>query len=561
MKNLLKILTVFILAACMLLATACIGTQLPDDPSSNTGGSSSQTGTSSGSGPDNEPSTPIPTITSAYVKNVQFGDSFSINNDDFYEDFTVEEKNLYYKLWEPETKITVEIDIDPYELCKIQEAYYDYKNTGNSTKADTYRRCNLKITVDGVEYYYEEVGIRMRGNTSRHDYVTEDGTIYDYVHFRFNLTETFDGDEYENGAWGSDIYHEWTDKAERKLRKNRTFATMEKFYYKWNKSLDNTYIREIYANKFFQAYGVLAPHITLCQLKIKQNGVMENFGVVMLYETIDKKFIKRNMEKSLQGGDLYKCRYLSSPATLKEAKDYGVETPTQRFNYTLKTNDDRSAPDYHHNAHLKALINTFNAVDVNDKDFVEQLNKVADTDYFTTFEAVNYLVGSPDCIRHNGNNYYLYFTPDGVGYFIPYDYDRCLGITMDWNPDNKGLTEEEPFERKGPNFYVDAPVYIKTVLGLRKNPLRIEYGEKIKVILKEKWFTYRNFSAIYEKYAENYSDLAKPSQVVINNVKDKVRTNNFYFSIYGTENCSSWSENLYIKTYINKKRATAEKAL
>ena len=119
-----------------------------------------------------------------------FGDQYSTSNEDFYSDFSQEEKSLYYRLWDEDVKISLYVDISPYELYKIDEAFDDYRN-GNTLKADTYRKCNLKITVDGEEYFYEEVGVRMRGNTSRREFCREDGQIFDLVHFRFSLTETF----------------------------------------------------------------------------------------------------------------------------------------------------------------------------------------------------------------------------------------------------------------------------------------------------------------------------------------------------------------------------------
>ena len=518
--------------------------------------------TSSSTSPEDSSSTnvttdievdPIENSSATYTK-IKFGDQFSVTNYKFYEDYSQEEKELYYKLWQPTTKISIKVDIEPSELYKIQQAYEDYKSTNDKTKADTYRRCNLTITVDGVDYFYEEVGIRMRGNTSRRDFANSDGTMFNYVHFRFDLTETFDGDEYAAGSWGNDIYHEWTDQTARDLRKDRTFATMEKFFYKWNKNYDQTYIREVYANKMFQAYGLLAPHITICQMQIKQNGVFENFGVGGLYETVDKRFIKRNMEKSLQGGDLYKCSYLQSPANLSEAKDYGVETVTQDFTYSLKTNDDRTSPDYHHNAHLKALINTLNSVSVSSSTFSETLESVMDGDYFTTFEAVNYLVGNPDCIRHNSNNYYLYFTPDGVAYFIPYDYDRCFGITVDWNPDGSALSKESPFNVNNNN----SNLYKKTILGSEVNIYRQKYTEKVKAVANEKWFDYATFKGFYDKYCASYQDVAQPSQNVIANVGSNIKTALFYFSEDGNVNGNSTNDNMQTKAYFTQKYNTLQ---
>lgn len=488
-----------------------------------------------------------------------FGDKYSYENSKFYEDYSEDEKNLYYNLWSETTSISLKIDITPYELSKINEAYYDYRDTGNSTKADTYRKCNLTITVNGKDYYYEEVGIRMRGNTSRTDFCNEDGFVYNYVHFRFNLTETFDGEEYENGAWGSDIYHQWEDSALRKERKNRSFATMEKFYYKWNKNYDNTYMREVYANRMFQAYGILAPHITLTTISLKQGSAFENLGVGNLYETIDKQFLKRNFSKDLAKGDLYKCTYTTGKADLSRIEGYGVETPTQRFNYSLKTNDDREAEDYNHNKYLKDLINVLGE-NKNSSDFKEKLEGLVDMDYFARFEAVNYLLGNPDCIRNNSNNYYLYFLPDkGKAIFIPYDYDRCLGINQDWNPSGSGMMYATPFDTNSCCGGVSNPLYLKTILNGGISEYQNLFKEKLQEVLEGEWFTYEHFKGIYDNYLEIYKDFATPSTLIQNNCGGKVDCSRFYFSDKGASesNYNSTNENISVSDYMRIKRQTA----
>ncbi len=487
-----------------------------------------------------------------------FGDEYSALNEDFYSDYSAEEKELYYSLWDSEVKIGLYVDIAPYELSKIDEAYDDYRN-GNTYKADTYRKCNLTITVNGKEYYYEEVGIRMRGNTSRREFCNENGNIFDFVHFRFSLSETFDGEEYEAGSWGQEIYHEWSDKDARKARKNRSFATMEKFYYKWNKNYDNSYIREIYANKTFSAFGILAPHITLANLNLLQNGTMENMGVGGLYETIDKSFIERNFGSDTKGGDLYKCTY---KADFTSATNYGVETPTQRFAYTLKTNNDRSDPEYKHNKDFKNFISVLSK-SVNATDFESALEEVVDMDYFARFEAVNYLMGNPDCIRNNCNNFYLYFTPQGKSYLIPYDYDRCLGINQDWNPSSNGMIYEAPFSTTTPNGSVSNPLYLKTILNAQKFAYRSIYAQKLREVLQSEWFYYTNFEGYYLNYKENYQALAMPSNNICAYIRDRISVDRFFFSDGGASKneYSSTNKNISTKDYMEIKRQTAEKAL
>ena len=488
----------------------------------------------------------------------EFGDDISVKNDYFYEDYSEQEKNLYYTLWKETTTVSIKVDIEPSELVKINEAFDDYQQ-GNTLKADTYRKCNLTITVNGQDFYYEEVGIRMRGNTSRRHFANSDGTVYDFVHFRFNLSETFDGDEYENGAWGADIYHNWDgNSSARKERKNRSFATMEKFYYKWNKNYDQTYIREVYANRMFQAYGILAPHITLTQFQMKQNGAMQNFGVGNLYETIDKAFIKRNFGKERKGGDLYKCTW---GADFTSFSNYGVETPTQTFTYSLKTNDDRQAEDYNHNRYLKSFIEMLQT-SVNASDFSDKLETMVDMDYFAYFEAINYLLGNPDCIRNNKNNFYIYFVPVSDGnyskskaYIIPYDYDRCLGANMDWNP-QQSMVNAKPYDKSSWAGNNNNPLYTKTIL-VSGSTYRAKYTTALQTVLDGEWFTYANYQRLYNAYKANYNGLTQPSALIQQLCQSHIQMSRFVFSEVEGSNIEDQANNLSVQTYFLVKRNTA----
>ena len=511
---------------------------------------------------DNENPPAPPAEETAFIDStVNFGDDVTKANDKFYKDYSAEEKQLYYTLWQNDTSICVKIDISAYELKKIDEAHSHYSSTGNSTRSDTYRKCNLTITVNGIDYVFDEVGIRMRGNTSRRNFVDSDGQIYNLVHFRFSLNETFDGDEYKEGSWASELYHDWTDdQAGKQARDDRTFATMKKFYVKWNKNYDQTYSREIYANKMFAECGVLCPHVTLANVNLKQNGVFENLGVFTLYETIDKQFIKRNFDKEHRGGDLYKCTYSSAPANLTTGDERGVETPTQRFVYSLKTNDDRTSADYNHHQYLLALIDTLNKNGIAQSDFCDELEKVADMDNFSRFEAANYLLGNPDCFKNNANNYYLYFTPEGVAYFIPYDYDRCLGITMDWNPSGDAMISAKPFETTSVTGTPVSPMYTKTILDGGVPKYKTLYASKLNYVLnKMQVFTASAFVEVFNAYQNTYATKAIPSDYIITRCNlDAARLK---FSIGGASAPSGTSQNYPTDKYIDQKRATAIEAL
>ena len=482
----------------------------------------------------------------------EFGDDISVNNTAFYKDYSEEEKALYYELWKETTFVSIKMDIEPSELAKINEAF----KSGDVIKQDTYRKCNLTVTVNGTDYYYDEVGVRMRGNTSRREFCDDSGRIYAYIHYRFNLSETFDGEEYESGAWGSDIKHDWSgDSAGRKSRKNRSFATMEKFYYKWNKNYDQTYIREVYANRMFQSYGILAPHITLTQLSVKQNGNYESLGIGNLYETVDKQFIKRNFDNENKGGDLYKCTYRGDAADLSSAKNYGIG---DEYVYALKTNDDPSDKDFNNHKYLLALISALGESD--STAFSEKLESLMDMHYFTRFEAVNYAAGNPDCIRNNFNNYYLYFTPAGKAYFIPYDYDRCFGINKDWNPSGDGMISAGPYDTKsyGANRQNSNPLYKKTILLGGMEKYRKLYKSKLQSVLDGEWLNYSNFQPIYNAYKTNYNGLTTPSQTIRDNCGGNIDTSRLSFSEDGTSNFGSSNSNISMRDYLTAKRTTLE---
>ena len=511
--------------------------------------------------------TPTPNPNEEEETTYEFGDNISINNTSFYNDYSDEEKNLYYSLWKEDTLIKVEIDISSHELQKLNEAYEHWsKNNHDATLADVYRKCNLKITVNNKAYEYEEVGIRMRGNTSRTDFVNDKGEIYNLVHFRFSLTETFDGSDYEGNAWANELYHNWNrttedGEAARKKRKDRSFATMEKFYYKWNKNYDQTYIREVYNNRMFQASGILAPHITLAQFSIKQNDSMESIGVGNFYELIDKQFIKRNFDKDNKGGDLYKCTYASSPADFTSTNSIGVETATQSFSYDLKTNDDATDSSWSNHKYIKAFINMLQK-DKNATDFKTNLEAMIDMDYFTRFEANNYLVGNPDCIRNHANNFYLYFTPETKegkfkAFLIPYDYDRCFGANMDWNPASS-MVNIKPYSTDTTLGYANKnPLYTKTILDGGLATYRTMFTKALKKVLDGKWFTYNNYKALYDVYKNNYSSLAKPSDKIASQCGNKLKIDSFTFSENGSRNIDDGNSNLEVSYYIELKRNTA----
>ena len=82
------------------------------------------------------------------------------------------EEQLYLQLFDPKNKIEVDLDMADSELQKLQDDYDHYDEMGS--KSPIYRKGNVSITitneVDTTTYRISEVGVRMKGNTSRTDF-------------------------------------------------------------------------------------------------------------------------------------------------------------------------------------------------------------------------------------------------------------------------------------------------------------------------------------------------------------------------------------------------------
>ena len=347
--------------------------------------------------------------------------------------FPQDELAVFDEFFNVENHISLHLDISESELKKIQKDYEDYSSWGS--KSPIYRMADLYVTItkpDGtsLEYMIDQVGVRMKGNTSRTSFYDDNG-MYNLIHFKISFQETFDEVEY----YGEDALV-WTDDDAKEAREDRTFATLEKIDIRWNKNEDATYIREHYAYEMYREFGVLAPHTNLASVDIGN----DHAGVWLVYEPIDKIFLEKNLSPEALGGDLYKLGWAGNDApTFTSVNSYGVEDEDEGkfYAYDLKTNKKKSD-----HSSLKNLINTLNSSSCDKETFAS----VVDVDNFLMFSAVSYFIGNPDDLRNNYNNCYIYFRKDnGKMMIIPYDVDRGLGVNKDWNPSGNHMTTDSPF--------------------------------------------------------------------------------------------------------------------
>lgn len=464
-----------------------------------------------------------------------FGCSAPANTDP---EFSGEE--LYDLLFDIQNKITLHLDMAEEELAKMQADYDKYDLNGG--KSPVYRKADLSVAIETPEgevytFTIEEVGVRMKGNTSRTDFYSSDEGIYNIIHLKLSFQETFDDPtEYGNEAivW---------DDAARAARKDRTFATLEKLDLRWNRCDDGTYLKEYFAYDIYRDNGVLAPLTNLASLTWAGN----HMGVFTINEPIDEVFLARNLPQEALGGDLYKVGWAgNNNGSFTSIRSIGIEDEAvgEFYAYDLKTNKKTSK----HHA-LISLIQDLNTSYLSKDDFAGMV----DIDSFLPYCAVSYLLGNPDDMRNNYNNFYIYFRADNdKAMIIPYDFDRCLGITTHWNPTGTGVTDDDPFG--------------KTLLATgdaQENPLILysvaaggyyvrEYADILTKIVSSEKFSYESFASIYEIAYQNYNEETKPG-------KDFHNTSGLYlqFDLERTSDFAS-NGNISIREYLDAKLNTLD---
>lgn len=434
---------------------------------------------------------------------------------------------LHNELFNIENRVSVEISIDKSEIDKLQADYNRFTGKNDSTKSGIYRMANLTVKVGSKSYTIEEVGIRMKGNQSIEPFYAKNGRP-NLCSFKLSFDETFDDkDEYGSTA------KVWTDDNARKARKKRTFATLNEMDIKWNICYDNTNIKEIYATKLFESANVLVQKISLSQLVINGN----NYGLVKIYEPIDKNFLEKRLPEAALGGDLYKCLWSDCNnsgvhtgrwrgSTYKTDNCYGIQDNENgiRFNFNLKTNKKTSKHES-----LKNFLNVINKSNLSSS----ELEKVLDVDYYASFMAASYFAGDPDDIRNNYNNHYLYFRKDnGKAIFIVYDNDRTLGITYGLN---KNCATRNPYSSyAATQSNQENPLIRQTVTHDTTSELmyiRDKYTEALRKLSQTEMLTSdADFNKMYNTAKSNYESIITPYTTFEN------QDENFRFSLDGNKN-------------------------
>ena len=303
----------------------------------------------------------------------------------------------------------ITINVTQSEWNNLLKAYDQNSNTAE------YVHCDAEFKSKGETHYFEDAGLRLRGNTSRRrpegnggEMHQTNNTDWHHCHFMLNLRK-----------YQKDDAHE--------------LHNVRKLHLKWHKD-DSAYCRELYCYDLFRRYGIwTAVYSSYCRLWIHVEGDSNPayYGVYEMLESIDDKYLKKR--KELFGDhqhNLWKCCH---GATLNyndihNSSIHFDDNSGNYYSYELKTNTENFAA-------AKAQLIEFsrNVTQRTGQDFHDWIASVCDIDLLLRTYAVNVVVGMWDDYWNNSNNYYIYFNSSDKNnykfFFIPYDYDNTLGTS------------------------------------------------------------------------------------------------------------------------------------
>ena len=314
-------------------------------------------------------------------------------------------KEGYDYVWDDQVIPEIHLNVSVDEWNRLLALYDANKYTAQ------YVMANIIFIKEGDTTRVDSVGLRLRGNSSRHrpegnQYGVPhqtDTKIWRRVNFGVNLRKYVDDDDH-------------------------TIDGIRKIHLRCC-SADPSYVREMFCYNLFTRAGIwTAIRDIYCRLWIHVEGDANEvyFGVYQLLEPIDKRYLKDRKDKfGSSNSYLWKCR--SGTSLTNPNGDIWYDDDTDdRHAYTLETQTD----DFER-AKLQLTDFMGKLLKLSYDEFHTWIAQVTDVDLLLHTYAINVAVGSWDDYWNHASNYYLYFNrKDTTGYqffFIPYDYDSTLG--------------------------------------------------------------------------------------------------------------------------------------
>jgi hypothetical protein len=285
----------------------------------------------------------------------------------------------------------------------------------------------------------EEVGFRLRGNTSRY-------SAKKSFKISFNT--------YQPGR-------KWHDLKKMNLNGEHNDPTICRSKLSWD---------------LLRSVNVPAPRSNHVRIYINGNY----YGLYINVEHINADFVKSRYGN--RDGNLYKCLYPADLKFLGTNPDLYKTEYWGRRAYELKTNEELD--DYTGLANFIEILNNSG-----DPEFKCRLYEVFNVYDYLKVMAVDVLIGNWDGYIYNKNNYYLYHnSSSGKFEYIPYDLDNTWGI--DWIGRDWGTRDIYDWQQHGEEV---RPLYTRII---DNQELKDVFSEHIQFILDHLMDTIDFFSGI-----------------------------------------------------------------
>lgn len=473
------------------------------------------------------------------------GDTTSLSLDeildkDAYKDvaideFKIEKRTIASKLdvtfddfFNPYNKVSIQIDISDSELQKLEN---DFDAERPQQKTEKYRhaeKVTISLTNEGNTFVWEfdDVGIRQKGNMSR-NHILIDGEIQTF-HVKLSFDETWD----DPNIYSASELTTWTSEADRLAREDRNFLGLSGLDTKWNACYDETNVKEIYASMLYRANGIISQHVTLGEMSMTTtSGKTKNMGLFRIFEPASKSLIKRSLKNdsfinmaawseekiatngvsNSSYGDLYKCSYGYGNGSYGNGADLTVSSG-EGNRIGVNSADGSYVPVYNRKTNMDAGDDSVRLrtclTNINSSDYAT-IDSYVDLRYLAVEEAVSYMLGNPDDLRNNSNNYMIYLRrTDGKMIIIPIDYDRCFGTGgSTWNPDGNNMTKAEVFSltAQGKQSETKVKLLKNTFLSSTTNYAKAVYLNQVKAIKASSWWNLSTFETLYSAFKNTYS--------------------------------------------------------
>ncbi|MEW5868477.1 MAG: CotH kinase family protein [Chloroflexota bacterium] len=250
---------------------------------------------------------------------------------------------------------------------------------------------------------------------------------------------------------------------------------------------DPTLLREKLAYEMMRFAGVPASHAAYVELWIDitdDPSPATFWGVYLLVERVDNKYLSNRFGRDSQGGNLYKASHAQrGPMDLVYYGESIRDYPTQNGQYAYGKINNETENDY---SDIVALCRVVDGANYTSEDeLVQALEGAINVDTFLRYMAVITLLDNWDSYPYTGNNYYLFNNPtSGRFEWIPWD--------LAW-----GENAQAPlFPTPGAGLVERAPL-ADQVFGV--GSYRSQYLAYIDLLLRY-WFTQDNVSGQVERY-------------------------------------------------------------